>query len=321
LNRRSVTAVFACIVLGAVVLAQSTVHLRLSGEIRAAGACSVVTSGLVRCSIPEGSASVLTLVATATPARTVHIAPLSLPTGWPDVPVASGWGTATARYAFTPPPGSSGQQVELVFRGWTEGVAPTELRVVLDITPPGVPPTNGTRPTLYWDLTRPISWADFWAPPPPDTARQGVAAIAMSLQYSVQYSAARDPATGAWRARASSLVVTNAMERDRSWVVPAHATAAVLNHEQRHFDLNEVYRRILESALAIVVGSGFTPQAAEAQFMAKVEAVFQRVTDLNSEMQARYDRETNHGRDAGQQAEWDKKIAAWLLDPRLAPQP
>ncbi|MFH1609372.1 MAG: hypothetical protein ABID40_01925, partial [Candidatus Bipolaricaulota bacterium] len=75
------------------------------------------------------------------------------------------------------------------------------------------------------------------------------------------------------------------------------------------------------ASLSAVVGVGPTDQVAERDFLAKAEAVFQRVQDRNSEVQAQYDRETDHGRDAARQAEWDKRITAWLLDPRLAPQP
>jgi hypothetical protein len=330
-TRTLVPLALACALLGAVAVAQGAVNLRFSGEIRAAGPCSTV-AGEVFCSLPEGSAGSLTLVATATPVRTVHIALVSFPRGWPGASAVSGWGTATAQYAFTPPAGSAGQRVELVFQARADGVAPVELRVVLDITAPAVascearPPLGGVStatesPTLDWDSARPLVWSDFWAPPPLDPAHPKAAEIAMSLLYTVEHSAARDPATGAWRAHASSLVVRNAMERDRSWVAPGHATPAVLNHEQRHFDLNEVYRRVLLTLLGTVTGSGRTAQAAKADFQSQAEAIFQRVTGLNAEMQARYDRETDHGRDAARQAEWDKRIANWLLDPRLAPQP
>lgn len=332
MSRRLGVWLLACVVAGCVAVAQGTVSLRFSGEILAAGVCSTVTSGVIRCSVPEGSSGSLVLVATATPVRTVQIAAVSLPAGWPTVRAASGWGTATAQYAFTLPPGSAGQRVEIVFQAWADGTAPVELRTILDITAPsaaacanqppaaGSPPI-GSGPTLHWSAGRPISWDDFWAAPPPHPARQGAAGIGMSLLYTVEYAATRDPAAGTWRAKAASLVVTNAMERDRSWVVPGYTTPAVLNHEQRHFDLNEVYRRALEAALANTVGVGLTAQVAGDDFLTKAEAIFQRVQVRNSEAQAWYDRETDHGRDAARQAEWDKRIAAWLLDPRLAPQP
>ncbi len=97
--------------------------------------------------------------------------------GWP-TRAASGWGTATAQYAFTLPPGSAGKRVEIVFQARADGTAPAELRTILDIAAPsavaranpppaGGAPLIGSGPTLRWSA-RPVSWDALWAAPPPD---------------------------------------------------------------------------------------------------------------------------------------------------------
>ena len=73
-----------------------------------------------------------------------------VPSGWPNSlwiqqlgqwvdsrsSVASGWGTITAQYRFTPPAGSAGRRVELRFKAWTAGIiGELELRVILDVVP------------------------------------------------------------------------------------------------------------------------------------------------------------------------------------------
>lgn len=94
-----------------------------------------------------------------------------VPSGWPNSlwiqqlgqwvdsrsSVASGWGTITAQYRFTPPAGSAGRRVELRFKAWTAGViGELELRVILDIVrgvTPTPPPAEPTTPPTYGPCT------------------------------------------------------------------------------------------------------------------------------------------------------------------------
>ncbi len=326
--RTRIWAGFALALSLAVSGAQAAVSLHVSWEVRATGACSATGSTLLQCRVPEGTPASILLSVSATPAQEVALTPLAVPPGFPAGEGVSGWGTATARYAFTPPLGSAGRRVEIVYRASTSGVAPLDVRIVLDIQAPSLScsaplpaasVTPGTESRLYWSADRPITWADFWASPPPGRDPRALAGIAMALEYHLIAVAERE--AGTWRARPTSLTVTNAMERSRSWALPAPRTEAALLHEQRHFDLAEVYRRILESALRGLVGTGRTAQEAEQDLFARAEEVFRSVNDRHSQVQARYDRETDHGRDAARQAEWDRNIASWLIDPGLAPQP
>lgn len=114
------------------------------------------------------------------------------------------------------------------------------------------------------------------------------------------------------------------MDRAKSWVLPQAKTQETLNHEQRHFDLNEVYRRLLELSLRKFLGievSGATREEAEGKLKTMLNAVFERVIARCQEIQNRYDRETDHGRNLQKQREWDRWISEWLSDPFRAPQP
>ncbi len=126
------------------------VSLRFSGQARTVGQCQQIAQNLIRCQVPAGSQGQIQLQANATPARAVNISAVSLPTSWPSFQVASGWGTTTATYTFTLPPGNAGRRYELRFQAWTAGVPSLELRVILDIVAritPTPPPTEPAEPT------------------------------------------------------------------------------------------------------------------------------------------------------------------------------
>ncbi len=326
--RRGIWAFLALAFGWGAVGAQGAASLHVAWEVRGGSACSASGDTLLHCEVPEGAPASIVLTVSATPAQAVTLAPLAVPPGFPVAEGAAGWGTATARYVFTPPPGSAGRRVEIAYRAIAAGVASLDLKIVLDIrvpsaacssSSPAAVASSGAESRLYWSADRPITWADFWASPPLDRDPHALARIAMALEYRLSAVAERDAGTGTWKARPASLTVTNSMERDRSWALPTPRTGAALGHEQRHFDLAEVYRRVLESALRGLVATGRTAQEAEQNLFARAEEVFRSANDRHSQVQARYDREADHGRDAQGQAEWDRRIVSWLLDPRLAP--
>ncbi len=121
---------------------------------------------IIQCQVPEGTHGTIQLMATRTPAGAVNIRASSLPPGWPAFPIASGWGTVTARYTFTVPSGSAGTRFELAFRAFTAGVVgEVERRVVIDsVRQPSLPPPAPTPTPPPYPPTEPV-------PPPPKTPR------------------------------------------------------------------------------------------------------------------------------------------------------
>ncbi len=119
-------------------------RLEFSARLEGAGTCQEIAGG-IRCLVREGSSAVLRLFARRDPPGAVNIRMVSAPPGWPVLPVASGWGTATAEYRFTVPAGSGGQRFELIFEAWTAGVPyPMRITVVLEVAGevPELPPTE-----------------------------------------------------------------------------------------------------------------------------------------------------------------------------------
>lgn len=177
---------------------------------------------------------------------------------------------------------------------------------------------------LPWSANRPLTWNDFKGNSPEGADEEEEAAkIVMGLCYSFMARTWKEG--GKWKAHLTEVTTTNTMKRSESWVVPRERTPALLNHEQKHFDLNEVYRRLLDAALQKLVcnleATGDTEEEATANLEKKLDKALDPFRKKCEEVQEQYDRETDHGRNAEKQAEWDKRIAGWLADPKTAPQP
>ncbi len=113
-------------------------------------------------------------------------------------------------------------------------------------------------------------------------------------------------ARGGCQGEASSAQVRAVFDPTTSWVrEPATITEALLRHEQLHFDLAELYARLLRLRLAAA-------KVPCAQF----KATFSRISrTLYAEWEAeqnRYDLETRHGLDAVRQAFWERQTTVRL---------
>ena len=86
-----------------------------------------------------------------------------------------------------------------------------------------------------------------------------------------------------------------------SWIRdPKTITAALLRHEQAHFDLTEVYARRLRQKLLV-----FQAKANCNKLQPAFDNLTKPVYDEWNRQQNRYDAETNHGLNAPKQAYWE----------------
>ncbi len=302
-------------------------QLEFRTAVSAAGACVQTTEEGAFCRVPAGTQVQISLWAAVRPAQALQIAAAQLPAGLPPFKTVLAWGSAQGEYTFTAPSTWIGQTLRLSFQAWSQGASPAWVHVAVEVvSSPVACPTPaakaGSWPALdlvEWRADRPLSWSDFRGPPPADARQQRQGAmIYMLLGYRLEASAEFDPGRGQWVARPTRVEVTNAMDPTLSWVLPDQRTPAVLNHEQRHFDLQEVYRRRLEQRLWGLWAVGPSADQAQRQLLAQAAAVFEQIQQENAQAQQRYDRETDHGRLTEQQALWDQRIALWLANPALA---
>ncbi len=151
------------------------------------------------------------------------------------------------------------------------------------------------QPQVPWRADRPLTWADFQGAPPRGNDRDAY------TYYGISASSERDE-----RGRITAEVSCVFMP-EKSWVrPPAKASAQLLAHEQLHFDLAELHARRFARELPAQL-KGADPEAA-----------FQRAHDRMMvrlrEEQERYDRETDHGRDAAAQARWAAEVQRRLSE-------
>ncbi len=90
-------------------------------------------------------------------------------------------------------------------------------------------------------------------------------------------------------------------DKESSWVNPKNKTNTLLEHEQLHFDIAEVYARRLRRKLS---ESEFTIK----NYRSKSSDIFDDNFKDYQKIQVIYDRETNHGLTQRQQAIWKAKI-------------
>ena len=96
--------------------------------------------------------------------------------------------------------------------------------------------------------------------------------------------------------------------KNKSWVKPGKESPHLLAHEQRHFDLGEVYARKIREAISKLK---FTDVK---EFQQDVAETYNSLLNEYRMQQELYDSETNHGLQKEQQEKWNKKIKAQLED-------
>jgi len=173
---------------------------------------------------------------------------------------------------------------------------------------------------VAWDPACPITWSLFQASPPADAARRSeAAAIHMTIRWHATYTVSSTDGVH-WTSHLATITVTNTMEPSLSWAVPGMTTAALLQHEQTHFDLGEVYRRKIDCLLrAIAPSSALSQQEAVNALDANIRAVGDAQLQQWRAMTELYDSQTAHGTNTSEQLRWQTLVAGWLNAPTTAP--
>lgn len=143
-----------------------------------------------------------------------------------------------------------------------------------------------------WSERRTLSWDDFRGAPDAGTKKAALTTYEIQARASCQ--------DGRRVFRVSVLFLP-----DQSWILPKQRLPRTLVHEQGHFDLGEVTARKLRAALAQL---NMPCDAGTEGFMKVVSEYQQHDADL----QRSYDRQTMFGAEAGDQHQWNARIASWL---------
>ena len=159
---------------------------------------------------------------------------------------------------------------------------------------PAIKPALAATPMIIWSAERRLTLADFQARAP----------LGNPLSASTSSNIKADAACKDY---VFSSTAAATFDPNTSWVKSKMASEALLRHEQLHFDITEVYTRIMRQRLQLFVARANCE---------KLQPAFNNMTKLVyadwDREQNRYDQETNHGLNAVRQAAWEKQTAAKL---------
>ena len=170
---------------------------------------------------------------------------------------------------------------------------------------------------VHWS-DHPLCWADFCATPPVGIEQTNwVASPKLVISWSATSTATRKGKT--WTSTVTSLTVTNYVDPASSWAVSSRTSAEALYHEQLHFNLHEVYRRLLESMLRPMSCQASTDSASLQALNSLLNSTSAAILGRAESAQLAFDRETAHGTNLQAQAVWEERIADLLVNPAAAP--
>lgn len=144
---------------------------------------------------------------------------------------------------------------------------------------------------LPWSPDRKLTWNDFRGAPRPG----GLTGAATHAR--IRATPRAHPLSGRVRVEVQAL-----FECRKSWVrEQAKGNGDLLNHEQRHFDIAEVYARRLRRELV-------RRRITAANYAEVKREVIDRLFHAYVQCDEAYDRETVHGINRDAQADWDRRI-------------
>jgi len=139
---------------------------------------------------------------------------------------------------------------------------------------------------IIWSKDRKLTWDDFKGKP--DTTSIPNAAAITHSGFDLESSMTLF--------KSGKLFVQALFFTETSWVLPKGRNDYILAHEQIHFDISEIYSRILRKKLA---DANITSMAS-----GKAKTIFTSVFGELERRQEKYDRETEHSINKKEQEKW-----------------
>jgi hypothetical protein len=149
---------------------------------------------------------------------------------------------------------------------------------------------------IEWTEDYNLQWIDFKA-----TTALGTGFVA-STSSGIAYSYSYREVNGEKNSKIN--VVCNFYPQ-KSWYSKNDANDYILKHEQTHFDISELYKRI------------FNKRIDETQFSDnmknELEALFYQTEDDRVEMQRKFDIESDHSKNKEKELDWETYVAQQLV--------
>lgn len=147
--------------------------------------------------------------------------------------------------------------------------------------------------TIYWNKQHPLKWEDFRAVSNPKEIESAQATTGVALEF--QFRENLENNTWEYRYEAYSYFLP-----DLSWYKPNDINYYLLEHEQTHFNISEVFARKLRKELSELIASESVGEDAE--------HIYNKLQKEHARLQNKYDSESNHSLNVDRELEWQQMI-------------
>lgn len=147
--------------------------------------------------------------------------------------------------------------------------------------------------TIHWNKQRPLAWEDFRGAPKQNAIESAQAATGVALAF--QYREDFENNTWEYKYEVHSFFLT-----DLSWYKRADKNYYLLEHEQTHFNISELFARKLRKELSELIPSESVGDDAE--------RIYNTIQKEHKTLQNKYDIETKHSLNIDRELEWQKQI-------------
>lgn len=152
--------------------------------------------------------------------------------------------------------------------------------------------TNPSSDTIYYSLDRPLSWSDFQGTAEEDSDAGAVTSSGFGYGAGI---------TTKGNDIYINLAVFTYFSRSRSWKKPVIHTGYHLEHEQHHFDITMLGAERFCDAIR---KAHFTKDNCRQV----IDEIFEKMFKENTELQDRYDNDTEHSINKEHQYAWNNRI-------------
>ncbi len=145
---------------------------------------------------------------------------------------------------------------------------------------------------ISWTKERKLVWDDFKGPVPVNAPPRNAAVTSAGIAIETNtITTTTQP----------KIYIYNSFETATSWVRPDHQTAAILKHEQTHFDICELYTRKMRERFS-------HEQITFGNLQQKLSSIYRSIFQEQLDRQQKYEEETQHGIIDDAQDRWTKMI-------------
>jgi hypothetical protein len=139
---------------------------------------------------------------------------------------------------------------------------------------------------IEWSPYTKLAWSDYLAKPSPASGAAAITSTTIGVEYHVNNNTL-------------SYSISCRFSKTRSW--GKNKTEYILQHEQGHFDITEIYARMLAKELKEYKFNS-------RKYQDDLNKIYKKVMDEKEGFQNKYDKETDYSRNYEKQVEWLEKI-------------